>query len=48
VRLLVARCLSEVIRICAPDAPFDDETLKSVFSLFMQQLKVGLLVLVRA
>lgn len=33
VRLLVAACISEVMRIVAPDAPYDDETLKVYFIL---------------
>lgn len=28
VRLLVAKCLSDIMRIAAPDAPFSDDTLK--------------------
>ncbi len=39
VRMLVARCLSEIVRICAPDAPYDDITRKAVFDLFAEQLK---------
>lgn len=28
VRLLVAICISEIMRIVAPDAPYNDDTLK--------------------
>ena len=28
VQLLVAKCVSDIMRIAAPDAPFSDETLK--------------------
>lgn len=31
VGLLVAICISEIMRIVAPDAPYSDETLKVVF-----------------
>lgn len=33
VRLLVAACISEVMRIVAPDAPYDDDTLKVYYCL---------------
>jgi hypothetical protein len=28
VKLLAASCISEVLRLCAPDAPYEDPTLK--------------------
>lgn len=39
VRLLVAACISEVMRIVAPDAPYDDDTLKDVFELIVASFK---------
>ncbi|XP_058091316.1 sister chromatid cohesion protein PDS5 homolog B [Magnolia sinica] len=35
VRLLVAVCFSEIIRVLAPDPPYDDETLKDIFKLII-------------
>ena len=32
VRLLVIKCICEIIRIGAPDAPFSDDTLKVAFN----------------
>lgn len=34
VRVVVASCISEITRITAPDAPYDDEQMK-VFSNFV-------------
>lgn len=39
VRLLVACCLANVLRLYAPDPPYDAEDLGRVFNLFVQQLK---------
>ncbi|XP_065884867.1 sister chromatid cohesion protein PDS5 homolog B-like [Dysidea avara] len=38
VRLLAACAIAEVLRICAPKPPYDDEQLKNVFTLFINQL----------
>lgn len=38
VRLLVACALADIIRIYAPEAPYDDEALKGIFDLFINQL----------
>ncbi|AQK53554.1 hypothetical protein ZEAMMB73_Zm00001d051067 [Zea mays] len=35
VRLAVASCISEITRITAPDAPYDDDAMKDVFSLIV-------------
>ncbi|XP_066332031.1 sister chromatid cohesion protein PDS5 homolog C-like isoform X2 [Miscanthus floridulus] len=35
VRLGVASCISEITRITAPDAPYDDDAMKDVFSLIV-------------
>ncbi|XP_062219622.1 sister chromatid cohesion protein PDS5 homolog C-like isoform X3 [Phragmites australis] len=35
VRLAVASCISEITRITAPDAPYDDDVMKDVFSLIV-------------
>lgn len=39
VRLLVACCLADVLRIYAPSAPFDSDVLHQVFRLFIAQLR---------
>ncbi|XP_024361716.1 sister chromatid cohesion protein PDS5 homolog A isoform X1 [Physcomitrium patens] len=39
VGLLVAICLSEIMRIVAPDAPYSDETLKEIFQLIVTNFK---------
>ena len=39
VSLLVARCIAEVIRICAPDAPYTDDELEPIFALFASHLE---------
>ncbi|XP_078443339.1 sister chromatid cohesion protein PDS5 homolog C-like [Wolffia australiana] len=36
VRLSVAACLSEITRITAPDAPYDDELMKEIFQLIVE------------
>jgi sister-chromatid-cohesion protein PDS5 len=38
VRILVACCLSDILRLYAPDAPFTPNQLKSIFTLFFKQL----------
>lgn len=38
VRLLGACAIAEVLRICAPKPPYDDEQLKNIFTLFISQL----------
>lgn len=35
IRLAVASCISEITRITAPDAPYDDDAMKDVFSLIV-------------
>ncbi|XP_062222783.1 sister chromatid cohesion protein PDS5 homolog C-like isoform X2 [Phragmites australis] len=35
VRLAVASCISEITRITAPDAPYDDDAMKDVFSVIV-------------
>jgi sister-chromatid-cohesion protein PDS5 len=35
VRLLVALCISEIMRIVAPDAPYSDDCLKEIFQLIV-------------
>ncbi|KAG2659754.1 hypothetical protein PVAP13_1KG380000 [Panicum virgatum] len=35
VRLAVASCISEITRITAPDAPYDDDAMRDVFSLIV-------------
>ncbi|KAL1508360.1 hypothetical protein AB1Y20_004470 [Prymnesium parvum] len=39
VRLLTACCLADLLRIYAPETPFDDGRLKDVFELFVAQLR---------
>ncbi len=39
VRLLISCCLSQLLRLFAPEAPYDAEDLSRVFSLFAQQLR---------
>ncbi|CAD6250332.1 unnamed protein product [Miscanthus lutarioriparius] len=39
VRLGVASCISEITRITAPDAPYDDDAMKDVFSLIVGAFK---------
>ncbi len=39
VRLLVACCLVDVLRVYAPEAPYSPVQLKQIFSLFTQQLR---------
>ena len=39
VKLLSACCLSDVLRIFAPESPYENETLKMVFELFISQLR---------
>ena len=39
VKLLTACCLSDVLRIFAPESPYENETLKMVFELFISQLR---------
>ena len=39
VRLLVACCLADVLRVYAPEAPYDVDELERVFSLFVEQLR---------
>jgi sister-chromatid-cohesion protein PDS5 len=39
VRLLTACCLSEILRIYAPEAPYSSEQLVQVFDLFIQQFR---------
>jgi sister-chromatid-cohesion protein PDS5 len=39
VRLLTACCLSEILRIYAPDAPYTTEQLVQIFDLFIQQFR---------
>ena len=38
-RLFVACCLASILRLYAPDPPFEETDLSRVFSLFVQQLK---------
>ena len=38
VKTLVACCLVDVLRLTAPDAPYDDETIKEICSLLVNQL----------
>lgn len=40
VRLLVACCLANVLRLFAPDAPYQASELRNIFSLMIQQLKL--------
>ncbi|KAL3693858.1 hypothetical protein R1sor_007509 [Riccia sorocarpa] len=35
VKLLVASCISEIMRIFAPEAPYDDDVLKDIFQLIV-------------
>eukprot|EP00466_Bigelowiella_natans_P006378 jgi/Bigna1/135089/aug1.28_g9797 len=37
VQILIALCISEIIRIHAPDAPYDDRILIKIFQLFISQ-----------
>lgn len=39
ISLLAARCLAEIVRICAPEAPFDESTSIVVFDHFSNHLK---------
>lgn len=39
VRLLVACCLAQILRLHAPEPPYDGEGLGRIFSLFVQQLR---------
>lgn len=39
VSMQCARCIAEIIRICAPDAPYDDTMLRPIFALFMKHLE---------
>ena len=39
VRLLCACCLVDIIRIYAPDAPYESDQLVSIFGLFLEQIK---------
>lgn len=39
VKIAVAACLSEITRITAPDAPYDDEEMKDVFRLIVSSLE---------
>ncbi|MCO5560048.1 hypothetical protein L7F22_013654 [Adiantum nelumboides] len=39
VKLLVATCISEVMRIVAPEAPYEDDILKDVFELIVASFK---------
>ncbi|PWZ14787.1 Sister chromatid cohesion protein PDS5 B-A [Zea mays] len=39
IRLAVASCISEITRVTAPDAPYDDDAMKDVFSLIMEAFK---------
>ncbi|PWZ24790.1 Sister chromatid cohesion protein PDS5 B-B [Zea mays] len=39
IRLAVASCISEITRITAPDAPYDDDAMKDVFSLIVEAFK---------
>jgi sister chromatid cohesion protein PDS5 len=38
VKILVACCISDVLRLYAPDAPFNNSQLKAIFQLFFKQL----------
>ena len=38
VKIYAACCLADIIRIFAPDAPYDDSQLKDIFKLFIEQL----------
>lgn len=40
VRLLVSCCLANVLRLFAPDAPYQASELRNIFSLMIQQLKL--------
>ncbi|KAJ3367536.1 hypothetical protein GGF31_007438 [Allomyces arbusculus] len=39
VRILVACCLAEILRIYAPEAPYEDDQIKAIFELFALQLR---------
>ncbi|CAN5950854.1 unnamed protein product [Sphagnum jensenii] len=39
VKLLVALCISEIMRILAPDAPYSDECLKEIFHLIVSMFR---------
>lgn len=39
VQFLVTACISEIMRIVAPDAPYDDDTLKEIFELIVASFK---------
>ncbi|GLJ35435.1 hypothetical protein SUGI_0712660 [Cryptomeria japonica] len=38
IKLVVASCLSEIIRIITPQEPYDDDTMKEVLQLAMESL----------
>lgn len=40
VRVGVVSCISEIIRVTAPDAPYDDVTMKEVFHLIVSNLRI--------
>ena len=42
VRLLTACALADVMRICAPDVPYEEPVLRAVFRLFIGLLRTGL------
>ncbi|KAH0464888.1 hypothetical protein IEQ34_004991 [Dendrobium chrysotoxum] len=39
VKVFVASCLGEITRIIAPDAPYDDDTMKEIFELIVGAFK---------
>ena len=39
VRLLAACCLADVVRVFAPEPPYDEAALRAVFALFLEQLR---------
>ncbi|KAI7878695.1 ARM repeat-containing protein [Lichtheimia hyalospora FSU 10163] len=39
VRALAACCLADILRLYAPDAPYNDTELKSIFQLFISEIK---------
>ncbi|KAH7425028.1 hypothetical protein KP509_11G037000 [Ceratopteris richardii] len=39
VQFLVTACISEIMRIVAPEAPYDDDTLKDIFDLIVKSFK---------
>jgi sister-chromatid-cohesion protein PDS5 len=40
VRLLGACCVCDVLRVCAPDAPYDERQIETVFQTFFAQVRV--------